>query len=129
MIIVYFNGTLYHYKVPLNPALYFVWIGYCFVLGFRNNASYDRFWEGRKLWGALVIDSRSFLRQALSLTTYDNKSPQIKEFTNLLIAFSYALKHQLRHTNADIDLKKDYLLRFLKEVKVLVLNQLFCNMN
>lgn len=32
-------------------------------LGFRNNTSYDRFWEGRKLWGRMVNVSRSFTRQ------------------------------------------------------------------
>jgi len=34
-------------------------------LGFRNSASYDRFWEGRKLWGALVNTSRTAARQYL----------------------------------------------------------------
>ena len=29
-------------------------------LGFRNNTSYDRFWEGRKLWGRMINVSRSF---------------------------------------------------------------------
>jgi putative membrane protein len=29
------------------------------LLVFRNNASYDRWWEGRKLWGALVNESRN----------------------------------------------------------------------
>ncbi|MFT3769404.1 MAG: bestrophin family ion channel [Minicystis sp.] len=37
-------------------------------LGFRNNTSYDRFWEGRRLWGQLVNTSRSFTRQILTLT-------------------------------------------------------------
>ncbi len=36
-------------------------------LGFRNNSSYDRFWEGRKLWGALVNQSRSTARQIVTL--------------------------------------------------------------
>lgn len=36
-------------------------------LGFRNNTAYDRFWEGRKLWGALVNASRSTARQILTL--------------------------------------------------------------
>ncbi|EYF03336.1 bestrophin family protein [Chondromyces apiculatus] len=36
-------------------------------LGFRNNTSYDRFWEGRKLWGQLVNTSRSLTRQLLTL--------------------------------------------------------------
>lgn len=36
-------------------------------LGFRNSTAYDRFWEARKLWGSLLIVSRSFMRQALTL--------------------------------------------------------------
>lgn len=36
-------------------------------LGFRNNTSYDRFWEGRKLWGRMVNTSRSVTRQILTL--------------------------------------------------------------
>ena len=36
-------------------------------LGFRNNTSYDRFWEGRKLWGRVVNASRTFTRQILTL--------------------------------------------------------------
>ncbi|SEM96936.1 putative membrane protein [Gemmobacter aquatilis] len=33
-------------------------------LGFRNNAAYDRWWEARKLWGALVADARALAREA-----------------------------------------------------------------
>jgi len=36
-------------------------------LGFRNNTSYDRFWEGRKLWGRMVNVSRSLTRQILTM--------------------------------------------------------------
>jgi len=32
-------------------------------MSFRNTACYDRWWEGRKLWGQLLIASRSFARQ------------------------------------------------------------------
>ncbi|ATG44041.1 putative membrane protein [Phaeobacter piscinae] len=32
-------------------------------LGFRNNAAYDRWWEGRRLWGQLVADLRSLSRE------------------------------------------------------------------
>ncbi len=31
-----------------------------FLVGFKNNASYDRTWEARKAWGAIVNDSRSW---------------------------------------------------------------------
>jgi putative membrane protein len=38
-------------------------------MSFRNTACYDRWWEGRKLWGQLIIASRSFARQVAALPT------------------------------------------------------------
>ena len=40
-------------------------------LGFRNSAAYDRYWEGRRLWGDLVHRSRSFARQVQSLVRFE----------------------------------------------------------
>ena len=31
-----------------------------FIIGFKNNASYDRLWEARKIWGAIVNSSRTW---------------------------------------------------------------------
>lgn len=31
-----------------------------FVIGFKNNACYDRMWDARKIWGAIVNGSRSW---------------------------------------------------------------------
>lgn len=36
-------------------------------MSFRNNACYDRWWEGRKLWGSLIITCRSFARRVSTL--------------------------------------------------------------
>lgn len=36
-------------------------------MNFRNNACYDRWWEGRKLWGQLIITARSFSRETSTL--------------------------------------------------------------
>lgn len=44
-------------------------------LGFRNNTSYDRFWEGRKLWGRIVNSSRTLTRQILTLVGPDKLGP------------------------------------------------------
>lgn len=41
------------------------------LLVFRTNASYDRFWEGRKLWGGIVNDSRNLGRLASALLRED----------------------------------------------------------
>jgi hypothetical protein len=40
-------------------------------LGFRNNTAYDRYWEGRKLWGEMVICARTLARQCQSLIRVD----------------------------------------------------------
>src|SRR5687767_908983 len=34
------------------------------LLVFRTNTSYDRYWEGRRLWGAIVNDTRNLARAA-----------------------------------------------------------------
>ena len=105
---VYFNGDLFKYKIQLNPAPFTLFgITLALFLGFRNNASYERFLEGRKLWGALLNDTRSLARQAITLTGYDKESKEVKSFIRLLVAFTYALKHQLRHTDAFTDLKRN----------------------
>lgn len=31
-----------------------------FLIGFKNNTTYDRLWEARKIWGAIVNNSRSW---------------------------------------------------------------------
>lgn len=71
-------------------------------LGFRNNTSYDRYWEGRKLWGRLVNDARSFARMALTLIGDDVVAPsggRKAEARALQIALIYrviAFVHALR---------------------------------
>ncbi|MCG2841536.1 bestrophin family protein [Sandaracinobacter sp. RS1-74] len=42
-------------------------------MSFRNNACYDRWWEGRKLWGALIIAARSLARQTSTLQPEDRR--------------------------------------------------------
>ena len=74
-------------------------------MGFRNNASYDRFWEGRKLWGALLNTSRALTRQAITLKNTKGGQASVHNFVQLLGAFVYALKHQLRGTDAYKDLR------------------------
>lgn len=63
----YFN--LFNQEVHGLTPLPFQLVGLALgiFLGFRNNTSYDRFWEGRKLWGRCVNTSRSITRQILTL--------------------------------------------------------------
>ena len=96
-----------YYKVPLSAAP-FTLFGFTLAifLGFYNNASYDRFWEGRKQWGALLNTSRSLARQALTLGGQPVGAAGPRAFVRLLIAFTYALKHQLRRTEPAADLAR-----------------------
>ncbi|MBH0096543.1 hypothetical protein I6E61_09125 [Psychrobacter sp. NZS113] len=70
-------------------------------LGFRNNASYQRWWEARGLWGQLVYDSRSFTRQVLSFIDDDSETGRDIQRTliHLNIAFTHAIRHRLRGTS------------------------------
>jgi putative membrane protein len=60
-------------------------------LSFRNNACYDRWWEGRKLWGGLIIACRSFARQAGTLDQQDRET-----MLRGLCGFTLALAARLR---------------------------------
>lgn len=72
-------------------------------LGFRNSASYDRYWEARKLWGSLLNDTRTLTRQALTLP---EPARDVRPFVQGLIAFVHALRHQLRGTDAVAELAR-----------------------
>ena len=69
------------------------------VLGFRNNTSYDRFWEGRKLWGALVNTSRTLARELMTVTRWpaDSELAGRKELVYRVIGFVHALRLHLRY--------------------------------
>lgn len=106
-VLVYFRDFLMQYHLHINPTIFTVFgIALALFLGFRNNVSYDRFWEGRKLWGALLNDTRSLARQAHNLTDNSGNKEEISAFVNKLIALVYALKHQLRHTDAKDDMAR-----------------------
>jgi putative membrane protein len=65
-------------------------------LGFRNNAAYDRFWEGRKLWGRLVNVSRALSRNLITFLPLDGSIEQVRVPIYRVIAFTHALRMQLR---------------------------------
>jgi putative membrane protein len=61
-------------------------------MSFRNNACYDRWWEGRKLWGQLIVDVRSLLRETAAVCP-DAVRPLV---LRALCGFAHALAARLR---------------------------------
>lgn len=99
LLIYFFKGKIFDYKVHLNPTIFtLIGLALAIFMGFCNSASYDRFWEGRKLWGSLVIETRSLTRQILSLV--NDSSPGAREekekIIKMISAFCWSLNYQLR---------------------------------
>jgi putative membrane protein len=63
-------------------------------MSFRNTSCYDRWWEGRKLWGQLIIAGRSFARQVAALPL-EQRAPLLEG----LSGFARGLAARLRGTD------------------------------
>jgi len=104
---LYYN--IQKYTLTTTPfALIGVAVG--IFLGFRNNASYDKFWEGRKLWGALVNTTRSLTRQTCHMIDSRQDSEEVQRFRAVfvkrIIAFVHALRCHLRDQDPSDEIKK-----------------------
>lgn len=105
--IVYFQPFFLENNLYINPTIFTLFgVALAIFLGFRNNASYERWWEGRKLWGALLNDTRSVARQSYSLIEGEDYNEQRTNFINTMIALVHTLRHQLRFTDSSNDLKR-----------------------
>jgi putative membrane protein len=81
-------------SVPLSiPAL--VGTAVSLLLAFRTSQSYERWWEARTVWGAIVNDSRTFIRQLCQYIP-DERRDVLKEFADRQNIFNYALGESLR---------------------------------
>lgn len=68
------------------------------LLSFKMNQSYDRWWEARKVWGAIVNDSRSFVLQLQSFLDHTD-SETLRKLAYRQIAWCYSLGQSLRGLN------------------------------
>lgn len=66
------------------------------LLVFRTNTAYERWNDGRKLWGQLVNDSRNICFKVKAFTAVPEMDKIL--FGQLVISFAYALKHHLRQS-------------------------------
>ncbi|HFK5598536.1 bestrophin family protein [Elizabethkingia anophelis] len=66
-----------------------------FIVGFKNNASYNRIWEARQIYGAIINDSRSFAYSVRD-TLGGKESSVVKRIFYRHFAWLTALRFQLR---------------------------------
>ncbi len=108
-IIYSYHRTFNSFDIRLNTSVFtLLGVALAIFLGFCNNAAYDRFWEARKLWGHYLVVSRSLARTLLATanTNLAFRNAVREEAIYLIMAFGYALKHQLRGTSPDFDMQR-----------------------
>ncbi len=100
-----------HHAAPqhfreLTPAPFtLLGLALSIFLGFRNNTCYERWWEGRRQWGQLVAETRSLLRECVTVLPDD---PALRRrLGHRAVAFAHALRSQLR--GADECTARDWL--------------------
>ena len=107
-LVAWSGGHVFGYKVQLEVAPFsLIGITLALFLGFRNNVCYDRYWEGRRLWGELVLASRNLARQSLSWVTPPAAAGEVtrKRQVYRIIAIAHALRHELRGSASAEDLR------------------------
>ena len=94
------------YSVKLVPMVGFSVLGVILsiLLAFKNTACYDRWWEGRKLWGALIANTRHFTRDTHFFHETDRRTLLIH-----MLIFVNLFKDRLRHQVLKAERFSDYL--------------------
>lgn len=105
VLALYATTRLELLKVPFLPIAT-IGTAVAFYIGFKNNSAYDRFWEGRKIWGGIVNASRSWATAVLAYVDASeagddsDKSPDAADEHRRLVyrhlAWVNALRLQLR---------------------------------
>jgi len=104
-LVIFLSGLLVYlrqahfFSFPAVPAIGFTIFGVILsiFLSFRNTACYDRWWEGRKLWGALIATTRHLCRDSYVL---DDQSREILLYRMML--FTHLLRDRLRQQQQSI---------------------------
>jgi putative membrane protein len=104
--------TVVYYLIPFRaPSLPLTLFGSALALflGFRSNSAYQRWWEGRGLWGLMINASRNIARQARNYLP-EEASEMKRTIVLRQIAYVNALRCQLRRQKPD-----EEVLRFLSK--------------
>ncbi|WP_298402025.1 bestrophin family protein [Sphingobium sp.] len=105
--------TIAYYVLPFKaPSLPLTIFGSALALflGFRSNSAYQRWWEARTLWGAMINASRSLSRATRNFLPDPQARDMKREIVKRQIAYVNALRYQLRRQPID-----DQVTKFLLE--------------
>ena len=98
LVLVSHDLILAKYKTdPITiPTTIHTLVGFALgtLLVFRTNSSYDRFWEGRKLWGGIVNESRNLARQVTVL--FKDDPALVRSTLVWTMAWAHSAMHSLR---------------------------------
>jgi len=103
-VFAYYIFDLAWLRIPWTPIA-LIGTAVAFVIGFQNNASYDRIWEARKIWGGIVNASRTFgvfvqdminNEHEKNHSSQEELNEQIKILTYRHIAWMTALRYSMR---------------------------------
>jgi putative membrane protein len=92
-VVVTFHSFVLPVEVP-STVHTLLGIALGLLLVFRTNASYDRFWEGRTIWGSIVNDCRNLARASTAFL--GRQSGRLEPLLAWTVAFPYASMHWLR---------------------------------
>ncbi len=99
---LYAYAGLHFLRTPFLPIAT-LGTAVAFYVGFKNNAAYERFWEGRKIWGGVVNASRTWGNYVVNYVLPGDDSQQAQRLRQALIhrhlAWVNALRLQLRKTS------------------------------
>ena len=92
------DGHVFGDKIPLNTVPFtLVGVALTIFMAFRNNASYDRYWEARKLWGHLLIAIRGLASIVIAIKrAHPALTPRCDSIVHALRLLPSLLKSQLR---------------------------------
>ncbi len=116
-VVIYYFFDIPWLSLPWQP-ISLIGIAVAFYLGFKNNSSYERLWEARKIWGGIVNTSRTFTVTVRDYINNEGTDQQLSEgelqnirrrVVHRHVAWLHALSLQLRqpkawehHTDTDL---------------------------
>ncbi|MCO4773320.1 MAG: hypothetical protein KDA24_25020 [Deltaproteobacteria bacterium] len=106
VFVLYAYAGFHFLRIPFLPIAT-IGTAVAFYVGFKNNAAYERFWEGRKIWGGVVNSSRKWANAVMSYVDPGDATPAThatqKELIYRHMAWINALRVQLRKSSRFFD--------------------------